>query len=179
MFKVWILVCPGREVGAPKGCVHWPTEKELRMPDEAQEKRRKNGGQSQSDNAGSAQTSILVVDDDQAVRDLIHEALTLHGYQVVTVATAQEAEEVLQRQGPMAIGLVIADVHLTADPLGQEGYELYQRWSTAHPALRFLLISGDPNSRTLPAIHSGAVRFLAKPFSINGLADIVRDLLGG
>jgi DNA-binding NtrC family response regulator len=149
------------------------------MPDEVQEHRLRRAGQPQRGSAGPAQTTILIVDDDQAVRDLICEVLTLHGYQVVTTATAEQAEEVLQRQGPQAIGLVIADVHLTADPCGLEGYELYQRWSTAHSELRFFLISGDPNSRTLPAIRSGAVGFLAKPFSMSGLVDAVQALLGG
>jgi hypothetical protein len=54
------------------------------------------------------------------------EVLTLQGYKVATAATAEEAEGILHRQVSRVIGLVIADVHLTADPRGQEGYALYQ-----------------------------------------------------
>ncbi|GIX48951.1 MAG: hypothetical protein KatS3mg131_3162 [Candidatus Tectimicrobiota bacterium] len=119
---------------------------------------------------------ILVVDDDAAVRELLVEALGLRQYAVTAVASVQEAEEVRQRVGPEAIALVIADVRLT--PTGQEGYELYQRWKAAHPTMRFLLMSGDPHSRTLPDVATGAVPFLSKPFTIQELLDRVRDLIG-
>ena len=121
--------------------------------------------------------TILVVDDDEAVRGLLQEALDLYGYTVVVAATSQEAEDALQRLDPATIGLVIIDIHLTADPHAQEGYVLYQRWTTAHPTLPFLLISGDPNSQTLPAIATGVVRFLAKPFSLTELLQAVQALV--
>jgi FixJ family two-component response regulator len=58
-----------------------------------------------------------------------------------------------------------------------EGYELYQRWTAVEPTLPFLQISGDPCSRTLPAIQTGAVHFLAKPFSVQTFLSTVQTLL--
>lgn len=121
---------------------------------------------------------VLILDDDEAIRHLLEEALRLLGYQTVTAATVTEAEAVLQQYGPAGLALVISDVHLSANLQAQEGYALYQRWTAMHPALRFLLMSGDPRSQTLPAIRTGRVRFLAKPFSITELLDAVQAILG-
>jgi two-component system response regulator FlrC len=133
----------------------------------------------QQNSTSLTQATILVVDDDRAVRNLLCEALSLYDYKVVATATAQEADAALKQLGIAAIGLVIADIQLTADAQAQEGYELYKRWTTAHPTLPFLLISGNPTSQTLPAIRTGAVRFLAKPFTISGLLATVQTLLSG
>lgn len=136
-----------------------------------------DGEQMQDSNPGSTQATILVVDDDEAVRNLLREFLSSHGYGVITAGTLEEAEEILQQRGPDAIGLVITDIHLTTDSRAQEGYVLYQRWTTAHPALPFLLISGDPGSQALPAIQTGTVPYLAKPFTVDELLDAVRACL--
>jgi DNA-binding NtrC family response regulator len=133
----------------------------------------------QQNDTGLTQATVLVIDDDNAVRNLLYEALSLHGYKVIATASAQEADTALKQLGAAAIGLVIADIQLTADSQAREGYELYERWTTAHPTLPFLLISGDPTNQTLPAIRTGAVRFLAKPFVISGLLNTVQTLLGG
>jgi DNA-binding NtrC family response regulator len=119
---------------------------------------------------------ILVIDDDQTIRSLLHDTLRLHGYQVIAVGTVQEAEEILQQPGVAALGLVITDIQLTTNRQVREGYRLYERWIATHPTLPFLLISGDPSSQSLPAIQIGAVRFLAKPFTMSDLLEAVRLL---
>jgi DNA-binding NtrC family response regulator len=83
----------------------------------------------------------------------------------------------MQELGSTAITLVIADINLTGQHEAREGYALYQRWTTVYPALRYLLISGDQRNMTLPAIHVGAVPFLAKPFGIRELVTTVQALL--
>jgi DNA-binding NtrC family response regulator len=124
----------------------------------------------------ASQTTILVIDDDRTIRNLLHEALRLRGYHVTAVGTVPEAEDVLRQLGVAALGLVIADIQLTTRPQAREGYVLYERWSATHPTLPFLLISGDPSSQSLPAIHTGTVRFLAKPFAMSELLEAVRLL---
>jgi DNA-binding NtrC family response regulator len=125
---------------------------------------------------GSHQAIILVIDDDKTIRGLLHEALNLHGYHVIAVGTVQEAEDTLQQFGAAALGLVITDIQLTTNRQAREGYMLYQRWRANYPALPFLLISGDPASQTLPAIRTGAVHFLPKPFTMGELLDTVRQI---
>jgi DNA-binding NtrC family response regulator len=136
-----------------------------------------NQGKEMVENSvGLAQRIILIIDDDETIRDIIREVLELQSYRIVTVETVQEAEQFLQQQTPDMIGLVITDIHLTSDVQAREGYALYQRWTASYPTLPFLLISGDPSSRTLPEVQSGTVAFLAKPFALQDLLDTVDAL---
>src|ERR671925_1328848 len=123
------------------------------------------------------QDTVLIVEDMVEVRETLPEGLSFHGFRVIPAASVQEAEEALQRLGVAEIDLVIADVNLTPAPRAHEGYALYQRWSTLYPAFRFILISGDPRNQALPDIRAGAVRFLVKPFGIDALREVVREVL--
>ena len=120
--------------------------------------------------------TVLLIEDETVLRDILQEALETFGYAVVTAATVPEAEALRHRLGAEAIGLVLADIHLSHH--GQEGYALFQRWTALHPTLPFVLMSGAANSRDLPAVQTGAVRFLAKPFNLDELLEIIQALLG-
>jgi two-component system, response regulator FlrC len=122
--------------------------------------------------------TVLIVDDEAGVREILHEALSSYGYRVITAATVQEAESALQSLGVAETDLVIADINLTPAQNAHEGYALYQRWSARYPAPRFLLISGDPANQDLPDVRAGAVRFLAKPFEIDALLEVIWEILG-
>jgi DNA-binding NtrC family response regulator len=122
--------------------------------------------------------TVLIVEDEVGVRELLYEALKIYGYRVVTAASVQEAENALQSLGVAETDLVITDINLMPAHIAQEGYALYQRWRALYPALHFLLISGDSRNQELPDIRSGAVRFLAKPFGIDALLEVVREVLG-
>jgi two-component system, NtrC family, nitrogen regulation response regulator NtrX len=122
--------------------------------------------------------AVLIVEDEVGVREILHEVLSIYSYRVNTAATVQEAEKVLQSLGVAETNLVIADINLTSVPNAQEGYALYQRWRALYPALHFILISGDLTNQELPDVRSGAVRFLAKPFSIDALLEVVHEVLG-
>jgi DNA-binding NtrC family response regulator len=121
--------------------------------------------------------TVLIIDDEAALRDILHEALHTYGYSAITAATVQEAEEIRQRLHPEVIGLVLADINLSHTPHGQEGYDLCQRWTEAQPALPFVLMSGAARSLALPVARPGSVRFLAKPFDLDELLDLVQALL--
>jgi DNA-binding NtrC family response regulator len=135
-----------------------------------------NAAERDQKRTGARQAIILVIDDDKTIRGLLLEALNLRGYHVTAVGTVQEAENTLQQFGEASLGLVITDIQLTANRQAREGYMLYQRWRASYPALPFLLISGDPASQALPAIRTGAVHFLPKPFTMGELLDTVRQL---
>ena len=122
--------------------------------------------------------TVLIVDDERGVREVLREALRFCSDRVITAATVQEAESVLKSLDAAEANLVITDVNLTSRQHAHEGYALYERWSARYPALRFILIRGDPANQELPAIRFGAVRFLAKPFEIEALFEVVREVLG-
>lgn len=121
--------------------------------------------------------TILIIEDEAALRDILHEALYTYGYSALAAATVQEAEEIRQRLHPEVLGLVLADINLSHTPQGQEGYDLCQRWKEAHPDLPFVLMSGAARRLALPVAHPGSVRFLAKPFDLDELLAVVQALL--
>ena len=121
----------------------------------------------------SPPTTILIVEDDVGVQAALTEVLSQENHPLIIVATVEAAEDAVQRVRSARIGLVIADIHLTARLQGYEGYELYESWHRRYPQLAFLLISGSPIGRDLPAVRTGEVRFLAKPFAFQDLLQAV------
>jgi DNA-binding response OmpR family regulator len=117
--------------------------------------------------------TVLVVEDEEPVRDLIREVLRLHGYQVVE---AQDGGEALLRaehhRGP--IDLMILDVMIP----GVAAPDVVRRLRDARPAVRVLYMSGYTDD--LIGQH-GLVQvgrdFLQKPFSLDALTRKVREVL--
>ena len=116
--------------------------------------------------------TILLVEDEELVRELLCEMLQLHGYRVLAAAQGHDALQ-LCAQLDEAIHLLVTDVvmpHMT-------GYELAERLTAVYPDLRVLLISGyagevaEGNDRLPP--HAA---FLQKPFTPDVLAAKVRDV---
>jgi two-component system cell cycle sensor histidine kinase/response regulator CckA len=117
--------------------------------------------------------TVLVVEDEAPVRDLIREVLRLHGYQVVE---AQDGGEALLRaddhRGP--IDLMILDVMIP----GVTAPDVVRRLRDARPAVRVLYISGytDDLIGQHGQLHVGR-DFLQKPFSLDALTRKVREVL--
>jgi PAS domain S-box-containing protein len=112
--------------------------------------------------------SVLVVDDDQFLRDLFADALESAGYRVHKAA---DAESALASSTPL-LDLVITDVVLP----GIDGPTLFSRLRVRHPHLRALFISGlDPDA--IDAHRAADTGFLAKPFTLTRLLERTRALL--
>lgn len=118
--------------------------------------------------------SVLVVDDEVAIRDLIGETLEDVGYQIAKAATANEALQQLERLPD--VGLLITDIGL---PGNMGGDELAVAALQARPTLKVLFISGFAEN-TVPAIalKSGQTELLLKPFTVQELKVMVRRMLG-
>ncbi len=119
--------------------------------------------------------TILVVEDEAYVRQLIQEVLTSAGYQVLEATHGQQAFEVaMAHEG--VIHLLIADVVMP----GMEGGELARRMEGVRPDMKVLFISGHAgtDSSRISDIRA-AVNFLQKPFSPNVLKHRVRQILDG
>ena len=110
--------------------------------------------------------TILVVEDEAGIRELIRKILQRERFQVLEAASAEEALTLAQSQ---AIDLVITDVMLP----GIHGPELAARMQKAAPRLKILFISGFTGEEKVPA----GARFLAKPFTLVSLISKVREAL--
>jgi len=115
--------------------------------------------------------TILLADDERAVRDFLEMALTRAGYTVISAATGQEAVT-RGRAAPQPVDLLIADVMMP----GLTGPQAADRLRAVYPHMRTLFLSGYSLQTALPdSIEPGA--FLQKPFTLNVLLARVRERL--
>jgi len=113
--------------------------------------------------------TILVVEDQPAVRDFAVRVLRKHGYDVLEAGSAEEAASVLERRGA-AVDLLLLDVMLPE----RSGPELFS--SLTRPP-RVLYMSGYPDRHVRELGIGGGFRLLEKPFTIADLLAKVRDVL--
>jgi PAS domain S-box-containing protein len=117
--------------------------------------------------------TILVVDDEPGIRNLIAKILRREHYQVLEAGTAAEAVVVAAEHGT-AIQLLLTDVMLP----DRNGRQLAEKLVQAQPKLKVMYISGftDDESVLAGAFPPGA-RFLQKPFTLGALLGTVRETL--
>jgi two-component system response regulator MprA len=114
--------------------------------------------------------AILVVDDDEDVRDTIREVLLGSGFRVWTATTGCEALAIIDEH---RFDMLIADIQL---PGGISGIEVTQSARARYPALKCLFISG----RGDPVVCDPKLDdFMAKPFQAYQLIGCVWKVLRG
>lgn len=119
----------------------------------------------------SSQTTletILLVEDEPAVRQLFVQALTRAGYTVYEARNGQEAMKVFDQHGE-TINLLLTDMKMPY----MGGAELAHHLRARRRTLKLLCISGYPGNLDAEL----AVDFLAKPFSRDELLRKVREVL--
>ena len=119
--------------------------------------------------------TILLVEDEEAVRTMISKVLQSGGYTVLEAQHGVEALRVCKKHsGP--IHLMISDVVMPQ----MSGRELAGRLALRRPEMRVLYISGYPDNAI---VHHGVLEtgtaFLQKPFTLNALEYKVREVLDG
>jgi signal transduction histidine kinase/ActR/RegA family two-component response regulator len=119
--------------------------------------------------------TVLLVEDEETVRNLVGEILTAAGYRVISAASGAEALERSQAHaGP--IHLLLTDVVMPR----MSGPQLAKEIAALRPDVRILYTSGYPDDALGP--HGGlppGTAFLAKPLSPDALARRVRQVLDG
>jgi len=115
--------------------------------------------------------TILLVEDEATVRAVAERALTRQGYNVLVAENGEAALEVLARQPD--IDLMISDVVMPT----MDGPTTARAARQSHPDLPILFISGYAEEQLRKSIDLDRVGFLAKPFSVQQLAEAVRGAL--
>jgi CheY-like chemotaxis protein len=124
--------------------------------------------------AGGTET-ILVVDDEDPVRDLAHRTLSRAGYRVLTAVDGPQALELYRENGD-DISLVILDLIMPS----MGGAECLAELLKLDPGVRVLIASGYSGEVTEgEALERGARGFLGKPFQQEELLQQVRLTLDG
>jgi PAS domain S-box-containing protein len=118
--------------------------------------------------------TVLLAEDEEAVRTWIGHALREMGY---TVMTASCADEALQLAGEYAhpIHLLLTDVIMPR----VLGPQLAQSFTALRPETKILYMSGYADDQTFPAELRDSSAFLQKPFTVSALAWKVRAVLDG
>jgi PAS domain S-box-containing protein len=117
--------------------------------------------------------TVMLVEDEDAVRALTSRVLADHGYVVLEARNGREALEILGRP-EHGIHLVLTDVVMP----DMGGLELSRRISGAHPEVRIVFMSGYTEGDKLqPGVRNSPYPFLQKPFSAENLAVRIREAL--
>ena len=116
--------------------------------------------------------TVLVVEDDDRLRELLVRALSRRGYTLHASENGSKALEFLETHGA-AIDLLLTDVVMP----GINGRELYERARRKYPGLKVLYMSGhDRDILSRRGIEEGTVQLIEKPFSINNLVIKLREI---
>ena len=109
------------------------------------------------------QRRILVVDDEQTVRDFLQRVLETAGY---TVITALDGLEALEKMSQFDINLVLLDIMMP----GLDGFEVLDHMRQHEENIPVIMLSGIQEVRTkTDTLTLGADDYIAKPFSVEEL----------
>jgi DNA-binding response OmpR family regulator len=115
---------------------------------------------------------ILVAEDDEAVRDMLRQALERDGFEVVTAATVSEA---LRRIASEDFDVLLADLHM---PNAGDGFTVVSAMRHTHPGAVTLVLSGYPAlEEAMSAVLLQADEVIVKPVEVASLREIIHRRL--
>jgi len=120
----------------------------------------------------ATQKTILVVDDEDGVRESVREVLSDEGYRVVDTADGTQVLRIIKEQRPE---LVLLDIWMPQ----MDGIGLLKEIKSQKPDINVVMVSGHGNIHTaVTATKFGAFDFIEKPVSLDGLLSTVQRALG-
>ena len=122
---------------------------------------------------GKASETVLVVEDEEIVRELVCDVLEEQGYHVLCAANGREALE-LAGNFHDAIDLLITDVVMPY----MSGQELAETLSYLRPEMKVLFVSGYSDTDLGDGMLDPRVELLQKPFAPHELSQKIRDIMG-
>jgi signal transduction histidine kinase/ActR/RegA family two-component response regulator len=144
--------------------VYWPAIPEIDV--------RENEIEVKTTPVGGGET-ILVVDDDDQIRELTEEALQDYGYKTLSADSGEQALDIFKEKAK-DIDLVLMDLNMP----GMGGSQCTRKMVTLDPSVRVLVASGyAANGHGKAALEFGAKDFISKPFQAQKLLAKVRQVL--
>ena len=117
--------------------------------------------------------TILLVDDEEVVANVVREMLESLGYTVIAALNGKDALE-LYRQNKDRIDLVILDMIMPQ----MSGYEVFEALKALNPKVKVILATGySMKEQAAKIMESGCRAFMQKPFSIQDLSNKIRTVL--
>lgn len=115
-----------------------------------------------------SQCTVLIVEDDPSLRDVLSKTLVLEKYKVEMAENGEQALTILENNNDIA--LLLSDVQM--QPMG--GHELLRRCKEKYPELPVILMTAYGTiENAVHAMHDGAADYLVKPFESDALIEMV------
>ncbi|MHB0997416.1 MAG: response regulator [Elusimicrobiales bacterium] len=116
---------------------------------------------------------VLVVDDEELVRNYVRRALASRGWEVIE---ARNGTEALSHTGRADLAAAICDLKMP----DIRGEEVVKAFKTARPDLPVIVITGSVSNIATPIVPGVEVQgFLIKPFGIDEIRDLLARVTGG
>jgi DNA-binding NtrC family response regulator len=117
--------------------------------------------------------SILVVDDELLIRDLLYDFFSSQGWDIAVAENGEKALEVLKVR---KVDLVLSDIKMPQ----MDGLTLTSKVKDSYPDLPVVLMTGYPTVDTaVSALRSKVEDYIVKPFNINQLYRLVESKIKG
>jgi DNA-binding NtrC family response regulator len=114
-----------------------------------------------------SQPSILIVDDELLIRDLLYDFFNGQGWDTIVADSGEKALEIIESKD---VDLVLSDIRMP----GMDGLELTAELRQMHPDIPVVLMTGYPSVDTaVAALRQKVSDYVTKPFNINKLYKIV------
>jgi excisionase family DNA binding protein len=124
------------------------------------------------EHAASARSTVLVVDDEEAVRDVIAEALAGKQRDVLTAQSGEEALEIVKKH---TVDVVLLDLSMP----GLNGVDTFREIHALRPGLPVVIVTGYPDSDLMAkALEIGSFTMISKPVDTAQLQKTVDRIVG-
>ncbi|MBC8417168.1 MAG: sigma-54-dependent Fis family transcriptional regulator [Desulfobacterales bacterium] len=121
--------------------------------------------------SGKKRDKILVVDDQESMREFLEIMLTKQGYQVVVAKNGEHACEILNKD---TFDLIISDIRMK----NIDGIGVLKKAKAVNSDAMVVLISAFATAETaVEAMKEGAYDYIPKPFKVNDLKRVIKDAL--
>ena len=116
-------------------------------------------------------TKILVIDDEEGIRDLLDTLLRRKGYDVVLAESGPKGLEIFRRERP---DVVVLDLKMP----GMDGFTVLRQVRSLNPSQPVIILTGAGTAETEQQVRAlGVTEYVEKEFSLHLLGDSLKRLL--